>query len=59
MIGIIDDGLSILGVATFWQYIVQGLLLISPLRFRHSEAEKDVGRRSPRHGKLCIPRVHE
>jgi hypothetical protein len=31
LIGIIDNGLSILGVATFWQYIVQGLLLISSL----------------------------
>jgi ribose transport system permease protein len=31
LIGVIDNGLSILGVATFWQYIVQGLLLISSL----------------------------
>ena len=31
LIGTIDNGLSILGVATFWQYIVQGLLLISSL----------------------------
>jgi ribose transport system permease protein len=28
MIGVIDNGLSILGVATFWQYIVQGVVLI-------------------------------
>jgi ribose transport system permease protein len=31
LIGIINNGLSILGVATFWQYIVQGLLLIFAL----------------------------
>jgi ribose transport system permease protein len=31
LIGVINNGLSILGVATFWQYIVQGLLLIFAL----------------------------
>jgi ribose transport system permease protein len=31
LIGIIDNDLTILGVATFWRYIVQGLLLISSL----------------------------
>lgn len=31
MIGVINNGLSILGVPTFWQYIVQGLLLILAL----------------------------
>jgi ribose transport system permease protein len=29
--GVIDNGLLILGVATFWQYIVQGVLPISAL----------------------------
>jgi ribose transport system permease protein len=28
LIGVINNGLSILGVQTFWQYIVQGVLLI-------------------------------
>lgn len=31
LIGVINNGLSIMGVATFWQYIVQGLLLIIAL----------------------------
>ena len=31
LIGVINNGLSILGVPTFWQYIVQGVLLILAL----------------------------
>jgi ribose transport system permease protein len=31
LIGVVDNGLSIRGVATSWHYIVQGLLLISSL----------------------------
>jgi len=31
LIGIINNGLSVMGVATHWQYIVQGLLLIVAL----------------------------
>lgn len=31
LIGVIGNGLSTLGVATFWQYIVQGLILILAL----------------------------
>jgi ribose transport system permease protein len=31
LIGVIDNGLSIIGVENFWQYIVQGLLLIVAL----------------------------
>jgi len=31
LIGVINNGLSIMGVPTFWQYIVQGLLLIGAL----------------------------
>lgn len=31
LIGVINNGLSIMGVATFWQYIVQGVLLIVAL----------------------------
>ena len=31
LIGVINNGLSIMGVPTFWQYIVQGLLLIAAL----------------------------
>ncbi len=31
LIGVINNGLSTLGVQTFWQYIVQGLLLIMAL----------------------------
>jgi ribose transport system permease protein len=31
LIGVINNGLSVLGVATYWQYIVQGLILILAL----------------------------
>ena len=31
LIGVINNGLSVMGVPTFWQYIVQGLLLIAAL----------------------------
>ncbi len=31
LIGVINNGLSIIGVATYWQYIVQGILLILAL----------------------------
>ncbi|MCA3130494.1 MAG: ABC transporter permease [Betaproteobacteria bacterium] len=31
LIGVISNGLSILGVQTFWQYIVQGVLLIAAM----------------------------
>jgi ribose transport system permease protein len=31
LIGLINNGLSIMGVATYWQYIVQGVLLIIAL----------------------------
>ena len=31
LIGVINNGLSIMGVATYWQYIVQGVLLIVAL----------------------------
>lgn len=31
LIGVINNGLSVMGVPTFWQYIVQGLLLILAL----------------------------
>jgi ribose transport system permease protein len=31
MIGVINNGLSVLGVPSFWQYIVQGVLLILAL----------------------------
>jgi ribose transport system permease protein len=31
LIGIINNGLSVMGVATFWQYIVQGVLLVTAL----------------------------
>ena len=31
LIGVINNGLSIMGVPTYWQYIVQGLLLILAL----------------------------
>jgi len=31
LIGVINNGLSIMGVPTFWQYIVQGVLLIAAL----------------------------
>ena len=31
LIGVIDNGLSIMGVPTYWQYIVQGVLLIIAL----------------------------
>jgi ribose transport system permease protein len=28
LIGVINNGLSILGVETFWQYVVRGVLLL-------------------------------
>ncbi|WP_372893134.1 ABC transporter permease [Rhodosalinus sp.] len=31
LIGVINNGLSVMGVATYWQYIVQGLILILAL----------------------------
>jgi ribose transport system permease protein len=31
LIGVINNGLSVMGVPTYWQYIVQGLLLIAAL----------------------------
>lgn len=31
LIGVIDNGLSIMGVPTYWQYIVQGVLLVLAL----------------------------
>jgi len=31
LIGVINNGLSVMGVPTFWQYIVQGVLLIAAL----------------------------
>ena len=31
LIGVINNGLSIMGVPTYWQYIVQGVLLIIAL----------------------------
>lgn len=31
LIGVINNGLSIMGVATYWQYIVQGVLLVAAL----------------------------
>lgn len=31
LIGVINNGLSVMGVPTFWQYIVQGVLLITAL----------------------------
>jgi len=31
LIGVIDNGLSIMGVPTYWQYIVQGILLVLAL----------------------------
>jgi ribose transport system permease protein len=31
LIGVIDNGLSIMGVPTYWQYIVQGVLLVVAL----------------------------
>ena len=31
LIGIINNGLSVMGVPTYWQYIVQGVLLIIAL----------------------------
>jgi ribose transport system permease protein len=31
LIGIINNGLSVMGVPTYWQYIVQGALLIIAL----------------------------
>jgi len=31
LIGVINNGLSVMGVPTYWQYIVQGLLLVAAL----------------------------
>jgi ribose transport system permease protein len=31
LIGVINNGLSIMGVPTYWQYIVQGALLVLAL----------------------------
>ncbi|HLH48210.1 MAG TPA: ABC transporter permease, partial [Roseiarcus sp.] len=31
LIGVINNGLSIMGVPTYWQYIVQGALLVAAL----------------------------
>ena len=31
LIGVIDNGLSVMGVPTYWQYIVQGVLLVGAL----------------------------
>ena len=31
LIGVINNGLSIMGVPTYWQYIVQGVLLVVAL----------------------------
>ena len=31
LIGVINNGLSIMGIPTFWRYIVQGALLILAL----------------------------
>jgi ribose transport system permease protein len=31
LIGVIDNGLSVMGVPTYWQYVVQGVLLLVAL----------------------------
>ena len=57
--GVIDNGLSILGVATFWEYRPGVSSHFVALCFRHFEIEKSGVCRASRHGELCIPRVHE
>ena len=57
--GVIDNGLSILGVATFWQYRPKCFFSFRRSLLPPFEIEKSGVCRAPRHGELRIPRVHE